>query len=333
MVSPPTRLAIIALTEGGRQLASRLAPELQAELLDPRPQGLAQTLAESWGRFSGFILIMAAGIAVRGIAPLVQDKRSDPAVVVLDEKGSFAVSLLAGHLGGANSLARRLAAITGGQAVITTASDVLGHTAIDLWARHQRLVLVQGSLTTASAALVNHGTIRVCTDLPGELPPDFVVVSTQAQAELIISHRQPVEESQKPILCPRNLVIGIGCNRGTTAGQIEQAALDTCHQHGLFFQAVSRLASIDLKQDEAGLLQFASQYGLEVRWFSASQLNQVPGITPSAAVQKATGAKAVAEPAAILAAQTDTLLIRKTTWKDVTIAIAQKAATLTAEWQ
>jgi len=331
--NPLPALAIIALTSGGRALAASLASQLQAQILDPQPRGLAQTLAEAWPRYQGFILIMATGIAVRTIAPLLHDKRSDPGVVAMDEAGRFAVSLLAGHLGGANVLARQAAAISGGQAVITTASDTLGLTAIDLWARHHGLVLAHGSLTAASATLVNKGKIKVYTDLPGVLPPDFEVVADPALAELIVSNRLLPADSRQTILCPKNLVMGIGCNRGTTAMQIEEAAESTCRQNGFLFQAVSRLASIDLKQDEPGLLQFAAGNGLDLQWYHADLLNTVPGVTFSAAAKKATGAQAVAEPAALLAAQTDTLLIRKTKWKDVTIALAETAIRLTDEYQ
>ncbi len=329
-----TPLAIIAMTNGGRKLAERLAPPLQAEVIDPRAQGLARTLAEVWQRYDGLVMIMAAGIAVRTIAPLLHDKRSDPGVVVLDEAGRFAVSLLSGHLGGANALAAQVAALTGGQAVISTASDSLGLTAIDLWARHHGLTLVHGSLTAASATLVNNGKIKVFTNLAGDLPADFEVVNSPEAADLIISNRLlPHAGHQQTVLCPRNLAIGIGCNRGTSAAQIEHAARETCRQHGVFFEAVSRLASIDLKQDEEGLLQFAARHGLDLQWYNADSLNSVPGVTPSPAAQKATGAKAVAEPAAILAAQTHTLLIRKTKWKDVTIAVSEIAKRLTAEYQ
>jgi cobalt-precorrin 5A hydrolase len=328
----PATIAIIALTHGGLELATRLAPLLQAEIIDPHPQGLAATVAHAWPRYDGLVMIMAAGVAVRTIAALLRDKHTDPGVVVLDEAGRFAVSLLSGHLGGGNALAHRLATITGGQAVITTASDTLGLTALDLWARAQGLTLTQGSLTTASALLVNQGRIKVFCELAGELPPDFERVAVPEGAELIISNRRPLVESEQTTLCPRNLAMGIGCNRGTSREQIELAAQATCRQKGLFFAAVGRLASIDLKQDEEGLLQFASAHGLDLAWFNAAELNSVAGVTPSPAAFKATGAHAVAEPAALLAAGTHTLLIRKITWKDVTIAIAESPTLLTAAY-
>ncbi len=332
MTKTPANIAIIGLTHGGLELASRLAHLLQADLLDPRPQGLAATLAQAWPQYDGLVLIMAAGIAVRAISPLLRDKHTDPGVVVMDEAGHFAVSLLSGHLGGGNALALRCAALSNGQAVITTASDTLGLTAIDLWARAQGLTLTHGSLTTASAALVNHGRIKVFCDLAGTLPPDFERVPTHEAAELIITNRLPAVEGSQTTLCPKNLAMGIGCNRGTSKEQIELAAQATCRQKGISFAAVGRLASIDLKRDEEGLLQFAAAHGLDLCWYSAYQLNSVPGVTPSPAALKATGAQAVAEPAALLAAGTHTLLIRKITWKDVTIAIAETPTLLTAAY-
>ena len=118
-----------------------------------------------------------------------------------------------------------------------------------------------------------------------------------------------------------------------TPEQIAQAAQETCRQHGLFFQAVEGVATIDLKNNEVGLLQFAAAHGLELHFFDAEALNSVSGVTFSAAAMQATGAQAVAEPAALLAAQTTTLLIRKTKWKDVTIALAERPTRLTAEYQ
>lgn len=331
--TPDRTLAIIALTEGGQKLAAQLAPQLRAEVIDPGDLGLAATLARAWPRYEGLILIMATGIVVRTIAPLLGDKRTDPGVVVVDEAGRFAISLLSGHLGGGNELAQRVAALTQGQAVITTASDVRGLTSLDLWARHHGLILTQGSLTAASATLVNRGRLRVYSDLAGELPPDFERTPLPEEAELVITNRLPPTPGALATLCPRNLVLGIGCNRSTSAAQIEQAAQETCRQNGLAFQAVSRLASIDLKRDEAGLLRFAAGFGLDLMWYSAYQLNSVSGVTPSAAALKATGAQAVAEPAAKLAAGAETLLIRKTTWKDVTIALAEIPMQLTAEYR
>src|SRR5512133_3174607 len=127
-------IAIVAITAGGKRLAGELAARLEgASLLHPADgQKVAELIAANWQRFDGLVCIMAAGIVVRAIAPLLGDKHTDPCVVVMDERGQHAVSLLAGHIGGGNDLARKVAALTGGTPIITTASDTLHLAALDL---------------------------------------------------------------------------------------------------------------------------------------------------------------------------------------------------------
>ena len=318
------RLAVLAVTRGGRELGGKLAGQLAgAELLDDAAP-VAERLAAAWPRCDGFVCVMAAGIVVRAIAPLLSDKRHDPAVVVVDEQGRFAVSLLSGHLGGANDLARQVAALTGGQPVITTASDVLGHTALDLWARDRKLQVEDAArLTTASARLVNQGSLHLYSEVElGELPPDLIPVAEPAAADIIVSCRTGFS-ADRLLLRPRLLVAGIGCNRGTSAADIETALTEAFAAHNLAPAALRNLASIDLKQDELGLLEFAGSRGLTIDFYDKDQLNAVAGVSVSAAVQKATGAVGVAEPAALISAGQDKLLVRKMKWKDVTVAIAQ----------
>lgn len=267
---------------------------------------------------------MAAGIVVRTLAPLLDDKRRDPAVVVCDEHGQFAVSLLSGHLGGGNELAEQVSAITGGQAVITTASDVLGKTALDLWARDLDLVAAdKEGLTRAMGKLVNYGvaTVSSSTSLP-ELPEDLLRQDTAETADLVITARTDLQTTGA-LLHPKTLVAGIGCNRNTPAREIEEALQQACEEHGLARQSVARLASIDLKKDEQGLLAFAGQHQLPIDFFHRDQLNGVDGVSTSAAVLRATGAKGVAEPAAVLGAGGGRLLVKKMKWPNVTVAIAE----------
>jgi len=316
-------LAIIAITEGGKKLGRRLAGLLNADLLAPEPN-IAECLAAAWPRYRGFIMIMATGIVVRSIAPLLKDKRLDPAVVVLDEEGNFAISLLSGHLGGANDLAIKIANSIGAQAVITTASDTLGLTAIDLWAKKNSLRLESGSFSTISARLVNNGRITVFQDEPYQpLPREFEPVSNYQQAELIISNRLNSWPQNVTVLRPANLVVGIGCNRNTPINEIRHAVNKTCQINGLSLLSIFKLTSIDLKADEPGLLAYAKEVDREIVFFKSSQLNQVQGISHSQAVYKATGAYGVCEPAAILGANLGKLIVKKVKWKNVTIAIAQ----------
>jgi len=277
-----------------------------------------------WYEYDTLVCIMASGIVVRTLAPLIKDKRKDPAVVVCDERGQFAVSLLSGHLGGGNALAARVAAITGGRAVITTASDVQGKTALDLWARDLGLVVAdREGLTRAMGKLVNQGSVTLYSDYPlPRLPGDIQRQARPQEADLVITAANGVQTTGT-LLHAKALVAGIGCNRNTPAEEIEQALQQACQENNLALQSVTRLASIDLKSDEQGLLEFAAQHALPLDFFNHDQLNAVDGVSTSAVVLRATGAKGVAEPAAVLASDGGRLLVKKMKWPNVTVAIAE----------
>ena len=323
---------MLALTAGGRKLAAELAPMLGAEIV-PVERGIAATLAAAWPRYDGLVCIMAAGIVVRALAPLLEDKERDPAVVVVDERGRHAVSLLSGHLGGGNELARRVAASSDGQAVITTASDVLELAPLDLWAAAQNLVAAdRRTMTRASALLVNRGELRVYSETAvAGLPPGLTLAQQPETAELVISCRAAWPEPTL-LMHPRQLVVGIGCNRGTPAEELAAALNELLSAEGLAPAAIRNLATIDLKQDEPGLLAMAEQNGWPLEFYRADQLNRkMAGITPpSPEVMKATGAGGVAEPAALLSSGAAQLMTRKRKWKNVTLALAKANFTLSA---
>jgi cobalt-precorrin 5A hydrolase len=320
------RCAVLALSRGGCALGQSLAASLHADFYACKGR-LAEVTSQVWPAYAEIVCIMATGIVVRTIAPLIRDKYRDPAIVVCDEQGRFAVSLLSGHLGGANDLARRVAAATGGQAVITTASDVLGHTALDLWCRDLGLTPADKiSFTRAMGRLIDHGSLTLWSRYPlPDLPPDLTPLEDRTAADLIVDSRTD-RSAHGALLHPKALVVGIGCNRSTPAAAIAGAVAETCLRHHLAPAAIARLASIDLKKDEAGLLEYARQQNLPIDFYGKDQLNEVEGISTSEAVQRATGARGVAEPAALLSAGPgSTLLITKMKWTDVTTAVAEIA--------
>lgn len=323
---PAARLAILALSSGGCTLGQELAQKLGGDFVACKGR-LAQEMARCFQQYSQIICIMATGIVVRTIAPLLKDKYRDPALVVCDERGRFAISLISGHLGGANVLAEQVAAATGGQAVLTTASDVLGKTALDLWARDRGFLVADKALfTRAMGKLVDQGTLNIWSPYPlGTLPRDLHLVESAPQADLIVDCRAKYG-ADKAILIPKTLIVGVGCNRGTPVELIAKVIEQSCTEQGLLPQAIGRLASIDLKQDEIGLLAAARELGLEIDFYNKDQLNGVDEVSTSAAVLKATGAKGVAEPAALLSAgEGARLLVPKMKWVDATTAIAEMA--------
>jgi cobalt-precorrin 5A hydrolase/precorrin-3B C17-methyltransferase len=316
---------IFYLTDNGFNLARRLTglfPEAEVKRFK------TTELSTTWPVTKRFIFIMATGIVVRAIAPFIKNKTIDPAVVVLDEGGRFVISLLSGHIGGANDLAREIATHIGAEAVITTASDVQGRLSLDLWAAENDLFVEDGGkLRKVSARIVNGKRIRIKIEgafAALKLPEEFIKVDSADEADVIITHR--LLNTNALLLRPKSLILGIGCNRGTTAEEIEEAVRAVLQDKGLSFHAVRGIATIDLKRDEKGLLEFASNKGLKIEFFSKDELNSLSsslGISGSDAVRSSTGAEAVAEPAAILAAGANRLLVSKHKIGNVTVAVTE----------
>lgn len=333
------KIGIIAISTGGRRLAINLQKNLDdAVILEP-DQKVSQVFQDHWLDFDGFICIMASGIVVRSVAPLISNKKTDPCLVVMDEKGQHAISLLSGHIGGGNDLARQAAAISGGQPIITTASDTLNLTSLDIWAQDQQLVADNKTITRASSTLVNQGHLQVFSEVPvHSLPPDLIGSQNRDKADLIISNSSP--GADELIFHPHNLVIGVGCNRNTPLHEFESSLTELLATENISRMAIRNLASIDKKNDETGLLAFARNNDWSLEFFSKDEINQVENIASSAAALKAVGAKGVAEPCALLSAtgvkdisannETVKLICRKRKWQNITMAIAQAPFMLSA---
>ncbi len=320
------RVAILALTVGGRKLAEKLQQSLEESTHLKVEGGVVSTFARHWHQFDGFICIMASGIVVRAIADLLEDKTKDPCVVVVDQKGQFAISLLSGHLGGGNGLAEKVASISGGVAVITTASDTLELPALDLWVRDNNMFADTTTLTQLSSKLVNSGVLKVFSKVQVDtLPKGLLQVGSAEEADCIISwHRQ----DKILTFYPKVLVVGIGCNRGTPLEEFEEALQELFDQLKLSTHAIRNIASIDAKNDEAGLLAFAEKYNWHIDFYSKDEINVLTNLEISSAALKAVGAIGVAEPTALLSAQNTLLLSRKRKWQNITMAVAQASFTL-----
>ncbi|MDZ4185927.1 MAG: cobalamin biosynthesis protein [Desulfuromonadales bacterium] len=348
-------LAICAITAGGAALARRLGTLLpEAEVWLPEKlrsddqcrysaAGMAKLLPQLFARGHSLICIMATGIVVRSLAPLLRSKASDPAVVVLDEAGHFAISLLSGHLGGANALTRQVATLLGATPVITTATDVNNLCAWDEAARFANLaveplerirtlnnLLLQGE----KIALVDHHRLiaaHFATTTGVTMAANFSAAGqTGAAGRVFVTERLiPELAAQEDLLLlrPRRLVLGIGCNRHTSKEEIDQAVENVLKKVWLARLAVGRIATIVEKGDETGLLAFAEELRLPLITYSREELNRVRCPSPpSAHALAAVGAHGVCEPAALLAAEGGPLLIPKQKCGQVTVAVARLLA-------
>ena len=323
-------IAVIAFTKRGAALAERLSADLGGSVSrSGEACSLADWTAEQFPRREALLFIGAAGIAVRAIAPHVRSKAEDPAVLCLDEYGRHVIPLLSGHLGGANDLARRVAALTGGEAVITTATDLNGVFAVDLWAKRQGLqVLNPERIRDISAKLLRGEEIRIACPYPIRgLPPEHVSLSEIGDA--VVSWRAQPQEGLK--LVPRILSLGIGCRRGTSAETLEEAFSRFCAERGILPAAVRSAASIDLKQDEAGLLAFCLGHGWKIAFYSADELCRAEGpFSASAFVQTQVGVDNVCERAAVL--RSGGALVEKK-YKDSGVTFALAEASVELDWR
>lgn len=288
----------------------------------PLPSPARAFYGEIFSRADALIFIGACGIAVREIAPYVRDKRTDPAVVCIDELGRFVIPLLSGHIGGANGLAKEIAKWLNATPVITTATDINGRFSVDAWAAKNGFSIADMRLARAVSAAILERDIPFFSDLPvtGELPEGLLFAD---RGELGISvsvyEKEPFAKTLR--LIPKILRIGIGCKRGTPASAIGEAVQTVLEQNKLDKRAVGRVASIDLKANEEGLLKYCEDNGLKPVFYSAEELRQVPGdFTASEFVKSVTGVDNVCERAALNDAET--LLVRKTALNGVTVAVA-----------
>lgn len=316
-------VAIIAFTPRGKALGQKLAEALGASLSEGEP--LRDWTQENFPRRRALIFIGAAGIAVRAVAPWVKSKTEDPAVLCLDEGGRYVIPLLSGHLGGANALARELAALTGGEAVITTATDGNAVFAVDLWAKKQGLTILQPErIKVVSAALLRGEEVGVSCPYPiaGEIPAGLRL----AEDGLVeISCRARHSEALQ--LVPRVLTLGIGCRRGTTRERLEESFARFCRERGVLCEAIAKAASIVLKQNEQGLLDFCAAHAWPLRFYTAEALRAVEGnFHASAFVRETTGVDNVCERAAL--AEGGRLLEEKYVCGGVTFALGERAPRL-----
>jgi cobalt-precorrin 5A hydrolase len=271
---------------------------------------LGRLAQELWPRTQALIFVGACGIAVRAIAPYVSDKTRDPAVLVLDENGQFVISLLSGHIGGANQLALEIAALIGAQPVITTATDTHHLFAADSWAIHAGLHIVNPqAIKKISGSLLQGRAIGLSSQYPinGPLPAGveyFPSASGRTRPEAGVHISANAEEQPFSFtlhLMPKNLVLGCGCRRGAKKAQIRETVLAVLRRQGLSPSRLCLISSIDLKSGEPGLLDFAAEMGLPLAFFSAAQLSQAPGLFSSSAyVKKVTGVDNVCERSAVL---------------------------------
>lgn len=353
MMNTMNSIAIYALTPKGAALARTLACEVGGSIFLPERmvdaeavleesgfQHLRECVAETFGRFTAHVFITAAGIAVRAIAQHLVSKDVDPAVVVLDQNGEHVISLLSGHLGGANRFAQQIAQIIGGVAVITTATDTEKLPSVDMVAQEAGCVIhnldavkyINGALLAGEQVILDDPadvlSLKRGTFEKYFLPAELVPFSEEEAPSIVVSWRSAelLELEEKTLLLhPKVLTVGVGAKRGASKDAILQLIQETFSKHDLALGSVARLVSVDAKKDEQGIIQAANVLGVPFETFSAELLNEIDVPNPSDAPKNAVGTKSVAEAAALHGAssqQNARLVVEKQKGNGVTCAVA-----------
>ncbi|MDD4780669.1 MAG: cobalt-precorrin 5A hydrolase [Tissierellia bacterium] len=290
-----------------------------------REENLYKSVEKSFKNVDGIIFVGSAGIAVRSIAPYLRSKKNDPAIICMDDRGINVISLLSGHIGGANKLTIKIAEIVGGNPVITTATDVNGKLAVDEWAHSKNLHIM--SLKTArdiAADILENKKIGFESDfiVNGSLPLEIDLDEKEIGICISLdSKRSPFKNTLN--LIPKIVSVGVGCKKGTDFIHIYTAIKEVLSSYNISHFAIKSINSIDLKKEEEGIKKTAEIFKVPFYTYSKDELIKIQGdFSKSEFVKKVVGVDTVCERAAIMGSISKKLIINKTVVNSITVAAA-----------
>jgi cobalt-precorrin 5A hydrolase len=347
------RMAIVAITRHGIEIARRIKqrmPEVEIYVPAKHNDGgndvfwfseqSTQLVGKLFKSYDALICIFSLGAVIRMVAPHLVDKKSDPAVLVIDDRANNVISALSGHLGGANALARLIASFLGAQAVITTAADVNETIAVDLVGREFNWTIENfENVTKVSAFMVNEEKIAIYQDA-GErnwwhvpLPGNVTIVdsidkirSQEFKAGLIISDRLVLDQTiieKSVIYRPKSLVVGVGLHWDTSKQTIKSGIETVFKEYSLSFQSIRNLASISRKAKVKGLEEFSIEHNIPVEIYEKDRLASVEVPNPSATVQKFEGTSSVSEASSVVSSKGQLLVPKQKLPPNLTIAVSR----------
>ena len=320
---------MISFTDKGYALMKTVAQAISGEekgFEECVVTSLKEWTKENFQKGNVLLFIGACGIAVRAIAPYIRDKANDPAVLVMDEKGDYVIPVLSGHLGGAVKAARKIAETINATCVLTTATDVEGEFAVDVFASDNNMIISDMKRAKEfTAKLLKTGESTYFADaICGNEKylsqiPSNIKRCTSKDAEMIIS---PLKNAgDKLQLIPKCIVAGMGCKKGKTKEELKEVLLKSLDEINIDVRAVKAIASVSLKKDEAGLLELCSELGAEFITFDSEKLMEQKGeFTASEFVKGITGVDNVCERAVAAYGCTE-FLLRKRAENGVTVAV------------
>lgn len=348
------KIAVVAITKHGIVIARKIKDNLrQAEIYAPIKHNdsgpdinwfdkqTTEMVANLFKTYDALICIFSLGAVIRIIAPVLVDKKSDPAVLVIDDKANFIISALSGHLGGANALTRSIASYLNSKPVITTAADVNETIPVDLVGRDFGWKIENyQNVTKVSAFMVNEEKIGLyqnageknwwhATSFPQNVTVTeglYELKEPHFKGALIISDKiidDPVILEKSVIYRPRSLVVGIGLHRDTTRDIIEAGVLNVLKDKGLSFKSIRNISSISKEGQIKGLQEFSEKYGIPLEIYDKGKLGQVSVPNPSKTVEKFEGTPSVSEASSILSSKGELIVPKQKFPPNLTVAVSR----------
>lgn len=309
--------------------------------LIPIAKTLSKWTKEAFENNDAIIFVGATGIAVRAIAPYIRGKNQDPAIICIDEKGKYVISLLSGHLGGANRLATVISEAIDAIPIITTATDINNKFAVDVWAQSQNLTIVNlKAAKQVSADILNGQTVYLYYDgsIEGKTPKGIKIVDAVTLKDKINEGSTCIIITEKILdslrgndnfvlqLVPKNISVGMGCKKDIPYKTVLELFENAVADMQIRLESIQNLISIDLKMSEKALIKLSEKLNIPFITFSSEELMNVKGeFSSSTFVRSITGVDNVCERAAIAPNDEESkLILKKKALNGVTIAIAKK---------
>lgn len=348
-----SKVAIVCITKNGINISKRIKEKIPSASIYAQSKHKDSSdgiiwfekntkimIEEIFKEYDSIICIFSLGAVIRLISNLLVDKKTDPAVIVIDDKANFVISTLSGHLGGANSLSKHIAYILNSTAVITTAADVNETITVDLLGNHFKWRIENfENVTKVSAHMVNDEKIGIYQDTgetkwwDKELPKNVIIVedidelkSDNFRAGLIISDKiitDPLLIGKSVIYRPKSLVVGLGFHWDTTQKDIEDGIMKVLKENGLSFLSIRNLSTIDRGKSPTSLGSFSDKHGIPLEFFEKEKLNKITVPNPSDVVKKYEGTSSVSEASSILSSGGELIITKQKFPPSLTVAVCR----------
>ena len=348
-----SKVAIVCITKNGINISKRIKEKIPSASIYAQSKHKDSSdgiiwfekntkimIEEIFKEYESIICIFSLGAVIRLISNLLKDKKTDPAVIVIDDKANFVISTLSGHLGGANSLTKSIADILNSTPVITTAADVNETIAVDLLGSEFKWRIENfENVTKISAFMVNEEKIGVYQDTGEtkwwnkELPKNVSIVkdidelrSDDFKAGLIISDKiitDPLLVNKSVIYRPKSLVVGLGFHWDTTQKEIEDGILKVLKENGLSFHSIRNLSTINRGKSPASLGSFSDKHGIPLEFYDKEKLDKIMAPNPSDVVKKYEGTSSVSEASSILSSGGELIVTKQKFPPNLTVAVSR----------